>query len=182
MARIKKIKVNNTVYDIGTQADWNQSDETAADYIKNRTHWVEKGQTMLLDNIVLRPDTETDITLPENLSDFPVVGNSYHVIYDGVRYENLVAFTDNGFRILGAPGATPTQEIPFSMFYFTISGSPHLGIIPYSDSSSHTISIAQNEDIIHKIDKKYLPDSVIVPISIDYINGMFTPLSMPGPM
>lgn len=45
------------------QPDWNQNDETAADYVKNRTHWVERpydpivwdGSTEGRDNIDLSP-------------------------------------------------------------------------------------------------------------------------------
>lgn len=32
------------------QADWNQSDEAAKDYIKNRTHYKEKIYNVLWDN------------------------------------------------------------------------------------------------------------------------------------
>jgi uncharacterized protein YfaT (DUF1175 family) len=43
-----KNKVDYTIEKIDIQPDWNQNDETAVDYIKNRTHWVEKNPEIIL--------------------------------------------------------------------------------------------------------------------------------------
>ena len=36
------------------QSDWNQNDETAIDYVKNRTHYIDFGTKKLLDNAAMR--------------------------------------------------------------------------------------------------------------------------------
>jgi hypothetical protein len=43
-----KNKVDYTIEKIDIQPDWNQNDETALDYVKNRTHWVEKNPEIIL--------------------------------------------------------------------------------------------------------------------------------------
>jgi hypothetical protein len=40
-------KINNRI--VESIADWNQNDSSADGYVKNRTHWEEKGQICNLD-------------------------------------------------------------------------------------------------------------------------------------
>ena len=86
------------------QSDWNQNDETAIDYIKNRTHWVEKEV-----NIFAGP-FRNNYTITQNgswqdIQEHLQVGKSYVVICEGVKYDVICyEYTDGGFttyRCLG---------------------------------------------------------------------------------
>ena len=58
------------------QADWNQNDETAADYVKNRTHYEESAY---VDYVLNMSDTEiTGFSMPE-------VGETITVKINGVE-------------------------------------------------------------------------------------------------
>lgn len=75
------------------KADWNQNDETAIDYIKNRTHWIETGE------VVLHDGTLSFVALS---NDALGIGNTTSTYY-----------ADNGIEI---SGYTTAEQLPASIF------------------------------------------------------------------
>ena len=126
------------------QPDWNQNDETAADYVKNRPFYSETGNV-----------TVKNVKGQGVLERFPIfaVGDTVTVNVDGVEY-SLVAYEDVGNPVIGDT-------------YSSInSGEGQLGWTIYIDGydvwfysrEPHTFSYL-GIDYHHKIDKKYLPDN-----------------------
>lgn len=140
-------------------ADWNQNDANAADYVKNRTHWTEKAvivKEQVVSGFFLMQEPIYAALNPFNLN--PIVGNVYTVIWDGVSYELEMVVVDEAGG-LGCIGNTNYAfmesggSIPFAIIF-----AGDIFLVTESIEDSHTISIFG--DVIHKIDKKYLPDTI----------------------
>ena len=141
-------------------ADWNQNDEKANDYIKNRTHYEE------LNKNVLFPQTNItflssgyDGGLQINPVEF-VEGKTYVVVWDNIKYE-CKCFGFSG-AVIGNTGLEGYIIDTGEPFLIRSSFSPdnlnhELGTIMASTAGEHTIEIYTAERIVHKIDKKYLP-------------------------
>ena len=125
------------------QPDWNQNDETAADYVKNRPFYSETG------NVTIKNATSGVL-----LKRFPVfaIGDTVTVNVDGVEH-SLVAYNDEGFPTIG----DTLSNIQ--------NGEGQLGWQIYVDDSK-TVYFQATEvhivsylgiDYYHKIDPKYLP-------------------------
>ena len=141
------------------KANWNQNDEMAADYVKNRPFYsetVEHAETVLLEETIINT---SPCTISEYAAPF-VVGDSYKVTWDGTVYE-CVAYQCDGAIAIGNSsivGSSGNDSIDVDFF---VGITPNRMLIFNMESqSAHTISISNggNEEIIiHTIDKKYLP-------------------------
>ena len=134
------------------QADWNQSDETAVDYIKNRTHWVKRAETLLdsevFDCTTLTEDSESYYcTKSGNIG--LINGNKYIVTVDGTEYTTsaLAAFGTNDVALIA--------EIDKCRIYDRENGVVEVFT---NSSASLTISIVDAEDIYIKLDERFIPD------------------------
>lgn len=90
------------------QPDLSQNDPNAADYVKNRTHWVEEGETVLVDQTIngYWHAFESPIPLVE--------GKSYTVEYNGTTYECIAGMHFEGVVCIG--NLTPFQKTyPFTL-------------------------------------------------------------------
>ena len=126
------------------QPDWAQNDETAKDYIKNRTHWIEE-KTVL---------EETTFTIEESdnsfvLGNFPVTlsdGDICTVVYDGKTYTCTVF--EFGTDIAG---------ISCDAFEIAFQNQPDglCAITIGSYAGEHTISILQTT--YHTIPDEFIP-------------------------
>lgn len=136
------------------QPDWNQNDDTADDYIKNRPFYSYNGNITYLGGTYTfaEDDFGYRMTNKEALSDL-VEGQLYIVNWDGVDY-NCVAFNDGGLLIgnAGIFGSTDTGE-PFAIY--TTGGIA--GIVTTSSGTSHTVSISTYGEVVSKIEEKFLP-------------------------
>lgn len=139
-------------------ADWNQNDETALDYIKNRTHYSEckeiewipygtyefastKNATLLFSNAGLNPE--------------PIVaGLKYKVKLDGVVTEYTAIQEPGGQNTFGSDTMS------------SASGNGALGFVagdswiylPYSQTGAHTLEITYyTEPIYHQLDENFIP-------------------------
>lgn len=150
-------------------ADWNQNDESAYDYVKNRICY----ETDPVENVILEEQTLSDFSLWDtNLygsdsatisSEFNI-GYNYTVIYDGIRYENLICFNDNGFPTIGTAWneLDEESECPFCI-YAWLGDVMYFGIVvPDIINTSHTLKIIHNNTNIKKIDEKFLPEIDLV--------------------
>ena len=148
------------------QPDWNQTDETAPDFIKNRTHWAKE------------PVTTTEVIFPEGTYTFSE--GSYDIEYplfienneecvvtwDGVEYTVIASKTiveGMEYIVFGNPAILGLEENPEDNgmpFAGTYSSTQALTLFMSSDSvaTEHSISIIKNiiTQEVHKLDNKYI--------------------------
>ena len=127
------------------QPDWAQNDETAKDYIKNRTHWVEEKAVL----------EETTFTIEESdgmcaLGNFPATlsaGDICTVVYDGKTYTCTVFEFETDIAGIGCDAfEIAFQNQPDGLCAITIM----------SYAGEHTISILQTT--YHTLNPKYIKD------------------------
>lgn len=134
------------------QPDWNQNDDTQPDYVKNRPFYSETR------NVTVENVTEVE------LEEFPtfVAGDTVTVNVDGVEH-SLVAYDDDGFNTIGdTTSSINSGEGQFGwQIYVGESGE-----VWFYAEEAHTVSYLAVVGH-HKIDPKYLPDSVLSAIDAD---------------
>lgn len=141
------------------QSDWAQNDETAMDYIKNRTHWEENV------NSIIVPETTIEFTEGGNEIIYDpfhinlVAGKIYDVIWNGATYSCLayeLPGAEVSFIVIGNEffirGENNTNE-PFC--YYENGDRSYLSA---QSAGNHTISISAIQNITHKLNPKYLPE------------------------
>lgn len=142
----------------GGGADWNAS-EGEPGHVKHRTHWID------VDIVEILPETQAKIQSSQYdkaLSFVPMLevkqGDIISVAINGMEYKcaaqayqnNVYVFGDGNYFGFGSSGAGE----PFCVLYKAGSNS---GVYVKQDC---TISIYKDNSIIHKLDKKYLPDNI----------------------
>ena len=144
----------------GAQSDWNQNDETAADYVKNRPFYTgDPVETVLVEESTVSFAESGGGYIADLQSTFEAtVGETYSVSWDGTAYECTCVSSNNrpvigNLSILGA--GSDTGE-PFVVMFIN---SNHTMIGTADTSASHTFSISKySAGEVVKIDEKYLPD------------------------
>lgn len=166
------------------QSDWNQNDDTAKDYIKNRPFYEESSLQYfdLTNNLTFKTDTSGGITTQHGsgILDLPFVftiGETYKFIINGVEYETIcrdmtgplgegtLGFGDIDAAIEGDMAAV--NFFAFGQYYQ--GGGPRSTITP--DTFGMNLIIKTDSEItefaiggmvlnIVKIDKKYLSDLI----------------------
>lgn len=142
----------------GSQADWNQNDESAADYVKNRP-----GGYDIKELVTVTDETATSGQLLTNYSevnDFLQwhVGETVVVTFDGTPYQCTIIGTDPGEWHVGDPNFV---EYPFDILSVIRVGSdPWNPTYLYTAAAgeSHTVKIEGYATTPVVFDKKYLPD------------------------
>ena len=142
------------------QPDWNQNDDTAADYIKNRPFYTgDPVETVLVEESTV---SFTDIgglytgVIESTFS--PTVGNAYKISWDGTDYESTCVKVGRDACIgnLSIDGSGPDTGEPFLMQVT----NQEIDVATLNQDSYHTISISGFvPGVVVKIDKKYLPDN-----------------------
>lgn len=150
----------------GVQPDWNQNDETALDYVKNRPFYTgDHVETVLIEETTAPfEDVGGGIyfTLLQSTNVLSV-GETYAVSWDGTLYESVCADVGGlpaigNLSILGEGSDTGEP--------FVISQADRIQIATLNTSASHTISISRLGALeVVKIDEKYLP-TIFAPIYI----------------
>ena len=140
------------------QPDYNQNDETAKDYIKNRPFYTgDPVETVFVKESTVAFTDQDGMYLAEFPSTFEAtVGDTYKVSWDGTVYE-CTCVDLNGFLTIGNPaiigGGSDTGE-PFIMNIINGAG---IVIFTADTSASHTFSISRMIAPVVTIDPKYLP-------------------------
>ncbi len=129
-------------------ADWNENDSTADSYVKNRTHWEETKEAVLVDNLTF---DEYDSGNAPQCNFIP--NQVYTVVWNGKKYENLVCYLDGEYNIIAAPNLG-------CPFYIDDDGGDSLYIEPIYNNTDWTVSIFTTQSVAHKLDPKYLPDDI----------------------
>ena len=139
------------------QPDWNQNDETAADYVKNRPFYTgDPVETVLVEETTVPFADDGDIYLAEFESTFvPTVGEIYKVSWDGTVYECTCVEGESVYFIgnLSFEGAGSDTGEPFCMDIYT---DGYIDIVTADTSDSHTFSISGKQALIVKIPAKYI--------------------------
>ena len=141
------------------QADWNQNDESAPDYVKNRPFYTgDIVETVLVEESTIEFFETGGSYGAEFQSTFEATaGDTYKVYWDGSAYEcTCVDFPNGGLAMgnLSIPGVGSDTGEPF--FVRVINGMGIM-ILTTDSSDSHTFSISGLTLEIVKVDEKYLP-------------------------
>ena len=89
-----------------------------------------------------------------------VSGNTYTVVWDGTTYECVAATNENGLIYIGNENYCSMQaggDIPFAI----INANGTILLATESTDASHTISVVGDVTKLRKIDKKYLPETIV---------------------
>ena len=169
-----KIKSVREDIDDLPQANWNQNDSAAKDYVKNRTHYVsresrvvvpEQEVTTAVQNnfniaVLNNADLDTIKTLHDNKDD-----TTFDVVFDGTSY-SCKWLEQGGYRIPGfgnlaivQEGSTDTGE-PFVFSFAEPAGNDAAITIACKVAGTHTVAVSYQQDVVHKIDGKFLPDDI----------------------
>ena len=139
------------------QSDWNQNDETAVDYVKNRPFYTGNPvETVLVEESTLTfREVGNGIYATEIPPTFlATAGKTYTVYWDSTSYE--CTCVDIGYPVLGnlsiAFDGSDTGE-PFVI----LMSNEYIVIYASDTSASHTFSISKVAPEVVKVDTKYLP-------------------------
>lgn len=160
------------------QVDFNQNDETAPDYIKNRTH----GEIITEGEFVIFDENEVDFTYDRISKSWSssdeiqvdtekfIVGQSYTVVLDGTIYENLVCYEETDrwgtYLVIGAPHSKlgyvdQWDEYPLSV---TLQNNTICIYIPDTSrkDSVHSVKVSTigRTVTVKQLDEKYIPDTI----------------------
>lgn len=125
------------------QADWDQSDATAADFVKNRTHYKTPSEFReIIPEMEIQDTTGEGVEL--DVSAFSGYEEFLNVTFDGVEYKCSLSFMD-GWPVFGT-------GVPFAILF----APPLLVVIALSDTEPHTIRISGAEAIYTKMQSAYV--------------------------
>ena len=137
------------------QADWNQNDETAKDYVKNRPFWTDDPveKTIIPEMTATWKIYESVVLEPIEI----IPGAVYKVYWDGTLYECTAYYNDDvdvaiGNGILAGIGENGEKGEPFCIYVF--DGETW---IDAEQTGEHTLKLNAIIAETHKIDSLYLP-------------------------
>ena len=139
------------------QSDWNQNDETAVDYVKNRPFYTGNPvETVFFEESTLSFLDYGGVYGYEGQSSFiATVGETYTIYWDSTAYE-CVGVNSQGLSCLGNQHIGLEGVDTGEPFLVTMVDN-YMTIYTEDTSSSHIISIKGFPKEIVKIDTKYLP-------------------------
>ena len=169
------------------QPDWNQNDDTAADYVKNRPFYKETLESVPLYEMAVELSLHGDDIVPfydtNEIHDKITSADKYLVRFDGVDYICTAVKLDNGYGLgnlsllNGAQFARPscvgsseredTGE-PFCIIddqYY----APSTWFYAQTDGD-HSYAVHKTEEIIHPISGEFIPDLGKLSEKIDNIH------------
>ena len=156
------------------KADWNQNDETAIDYVKNRTHWIEQGTGVCLipAQSFSYPTGESSSTGYRYLTVDSTVelslDKTYRVVYNGITYEGckcLADFSPAGNIAIVVPvgeGDIPSESVCIAKYSDTeYRIDIGFGVIFQTDANGNrTIAVYEVSETVHKLNEVFIPDSI----------------------
>lgn len=135
---LAKKYVDNSVANINKrgQADWNQNDPVAPDYVKNRPFY--EGYKIL--GTFLRGDNKLKISL--------TIGKSYIVDCDGVTYTVVcepLSAAPKGLRVMKEEGGVLFIIYESSQYIYEVD---------------RVVLMDPDELVVYKLDEKFIPDTI----------------------
>lgn len=151
----------------GVQADYEQNDPAARDYIKNRPFYDDEKWRIVHEvrQFVSTPTGIDWIIGSGNIFDTVPVGTKCRIVVDGATYIGTMAAEPDGtgyyYRHIGN-GHLKNPDLPDTgePFVFFPNGLDCMAMIPCDTMpSAATISVLESGELV-RIDPKYLPDAV----------------------
>lgn len=145
------------------QADFNQNDSTAADYVKNRPFYTgDPAETVLVEESTAEFTENGGLFGAEFPSTFSAtVGETYKVSWDGPVYEcSCVAVDKVPFLLIGNLSIIGQGSDTGEPFIIGVSNSQGITIVTRDTSDSHTFSISGFTREVVKLDEKYIPSTI----------------------
>ena len=163
------------------QSDWNQNDEAAADYVKNRPFYTGNPvETVLVEESTVSfvDAGYGGIYAAQFSSAFAAtVGETYKVYWDGTAYECTCVSFDNTPTI-GNLSITGEGSDTGEPFIIGVENGVGIQILTADASDTHTFSISGLVTEVVKIDEKYLPDTVAAKSEVEatqeVLDGVFS--------
>lgn len=148
------------------RGNWDQNDPSAEDYLKNRPFYSEKGTKILSEvseiSIQGSDNDEFFEALPIEL--YLEAGKKYIVIFNGTKYVCTAwSATEADAVILGNGdiyGGEGGNGEPFAIDNYS-NGAAYLNV---TSSGTYNLTIQLEEEIIHKLDKKFVDSSAIIDV------------------
>lgn len=174
LALSKDGKTLNVTGGGGSQADWNQNDETAVDYVKNRPGGYDvKELVTITDETAISGQLLTNYSAVTNFFSNHV-GETVIVTFDGTPYQCVItAKYSSGPWYVGDPN--------YAEYPFDIRASIIVGSDPYNPAylrtattgESHTVKIEGYKTTPVVFDRKYIPDLQTLTNSMVWQKGRF---------
>ena len=172
------------------QSDWNQNDETAPDYVKNRTHWVENNiteETIYSGTIMWSNNTVESVWKYEYaIFNKPIiVGKQYLITWNGQDYL-LTAKEESewsnppkvyvGDFYMDDMCEGDIGQYTDDPFYIEDTPNQNEYCIVFSGFGPHSVVIREivQDETIHPLDEKYFPETVATK---DYVESLVKKLS-----
>ena len=160
------------------QSDWNQSDESAADYIKNRTHWVDANidetilsqRTLALEDVISANGVSSKGAAWTDAEGFAGLeaGINYIVKFNGISYACTATQGISG-GLLGNPAlnlygvyADPSEYPPTDHPFLVEFGMEEALWEVTTDLSLETVDIEifKGTEEVHQLDDKFISDTI----------------------
>ena len=142
-----------------TQPDWNQNDETAQDYVKNRPFYTgDPAETEIIPATTVAFSEMNGImaaTWPENFD--LVDGQTYCVSWDGIDYVCTGIVFRGTMPTLGNLAISGAGDDTGEPFVFVNQGQWF--VLSTDSATEHVIGIKSTTISIVQIDEKYLPEA-----------------------
>lgn len=145
----------------GVQPDWNQNNETAADYVKNRPFYTDDPvETVFVEESTVTFDKIGDTYRAQFPSTFEAtVGETYKVSWDGASYEcTCVNSNEDNMPVIGNLSILGSSFDTGEPFVIGVNNGKGISIITADTSASHTFSISGAVVPVAQIDPKYIDD------------------------
>lgn len=139
------------------QPDWNQNDETAKDYVKNRPFYAGTPvETVFVEESTVSFSDYGGIYIGQLESIFvPTVGETYKVSWDGTTYESTCV-NSNALQVIGNLSIMGMGSDSGEPFVIAVGNGNGIRIATADTSASHTFSISSTVAPIVKIPAKYI--------------------------
>lgn len=167
MAKVNKLLITS-------KADWNQNDSSQLNFIKNKPFYTEikEGESVLADDTFTFEGINETLCKLESTCSFSLVsGDKYYVDFKGETYEcvcNSLPSNDSVVYVgnIALVGGDDDTGEPFVISVLdgmmqAFALIPTVSTYDAAATYDYRIKIYQSgeQEIVHKIDKKYLPDS-----------------------
>lgn len=137
-------------------ADWNQNDEFAHDYVKNRTHYESKELIDYKPNVSITTDDTGFFSASSGEEKIAILKGEYYIIvFDGVKYE----LTPNNLYMLGNASLI-SNEYEDTGEPFCFHNTYETVDYRFKAPGTHSFEYSRFITSIQTLDEKYIPDTI----------------------
>ena len=165
-ATAKYDEVKALVNEKAVQSDWSQNDETAADYIKNRTHYEDVSYEVLLEEteVVTTLDeygsyssTRLNDMLSRSIAD---ANENLLIVFDGETYE--CEYRQIERYAWGAGDETLSGDNEPFLFHYVQGGTNDIKLYT-TEAGTYTLKVVcldNTTTTVKQLDEKFIPDTI----------------------